>query len=98
MVGVRPAEGNPIVEIATAGGRTIAARKARLATVQVDPLTAPDVECIVLPEDYGEAPTLLGGSFLKRFATKVDAEAGMMVLTQFQVKPILRAGKAPATR
>ncbi len=97
-VGVRAADDEPAIEITTTGGRTILARRARIATVQVGPVTASDVECLVLPEGYGEAPALLGGSFLKRFATRFDPETGTLVLTQVQVKSIGRAARTATPR
>ena len=99
-VGVRPAsgDGEALVEIALAGGRTVQARRARLESVLVGSFTASDVECVVLPEAFGEAPSLLGGSFLKRFATRTDADAGTLALTQVLVKPSSRAAKAAASK
>jgi hypothetical protein len=92
-LGVRPANDVGGDEIALVDGRTVQARRGRLESVQVGPFTADDVECRVLPEEYGEAPSLLGGSFLKRFATIVDGAAGTLVLTQVNVKPVSRAAR-----
>jgi hypothetical protein len=98
--GVRPSEGadESLVVIPLEGGRTVRARRARLASIQLGPVSASDVECLVLPEDFGEAPALLGGRFLKRFATRADADAGTLLLTQVQLKPASRASKAAATK
>ena len=99
-IGVRPAsgDGEAMVDVALAGGRTVQARRARLESVLVGSFTASDVECVVLPEAFGETPSLLGGSFLKRFATRTDADAGTLVLTQVLVKPSSRAAKAAASK
>jgi clan AA aspartic protease (TIGR02281 family) len=98
--GVKPASerDEPAVAIATADGRTIPARRARLASLQVGPLAVQDVECLVLPEDYGAAPSILGSSFLKRFAANVDDSSATLVLTQVQAKPITRTGKSSTAR
>jgi hypothetical protein len=97
--GVRPSDDadESLVLIPLEGGRTVQARRARLASVQVGPVSSTDVECLVLPAEYGEAPAILGGSFLKRFATRTDADAGTLVLTQLQLKAASRASKGAAT-
>jgi clan AA aspartic protease (TIGR02281 family) len=97
-VGARLDDGDPTAQVTTIDGRTIPARRARLATVQVGPVTASDVECVVLPEGYSEAPALLGRSFLRHFATRLDPGSGTLKLTQVSVKPIGRAGKPATTR
>jgi predicted nuclease with TOPRIM domain len=99
-VGVYPVlgDGEEVVEIILAGGRHIEARRARLQSVLIGSFTAPDVECVVLPETFGEAPALLGGSFLKRFATRTDTAAGTLELTRVVVKPGGRAAKAAASK
>jgi clan AA aspartic protease (TIGR02281 family) len=98
-IGVRPApgDGEALVEIALTG-RTVMALRARLESVLVGSVTASDVECVVLPEAFGETPSLLGGSFLQRFATRTDADAGTLVLTHVVVKPSSRAAKAGASK
>src|SRR5262249_27394862 len=81
-VGLRPAADAPTVEVALADGRTGRARRATPRAVQVGPFTAADVECLVWPEDHGDVPALLGGSFLGRFTSRVDPEAGQLTLSQ----------------
>jgi clan AA aspartic protease (TIGR02281 family) len=101
-IGVAPPEpaGDPPadVTVALAGGRTVRARRARLESVQVGPFTATGVDCVVLPGDYGEAPSLLGASFLDRFAARIDAGAGTLALTQVQPKPASRTAKGAASK
>jgi predicted aspartyl protease len=99
-VGVRAVEGagEPAVEIPLIGGRTSQARRARLESVLLGSFKVSDVECVVLPEAFGEAPSVLGGSFLKRFAARTDADSGTLVLTQVQVKPAGRAAKTGASK
>jgi hypothetical protein len=97
---VRPADGadESLVVVPLEGGRTVRARRARLASVQVGPVSAADVECLVLPAEYGEAPALLGASFLKRFATRIDADAGTLLVTQVQSKLPGRTSRAAAAK
>jgi predicted aspartyl protease len=97
-VGVQPSEGGEesLVVIPLEGGRTVRAWRARLASVQLGPVSAADVECLVLPAEYGAAPALLGNSFLKRFTTHIDADAGALLLSHVQSKLPSRASK-PAT-
>jgi hypothetical protein len=96
--GVQPSDGGDesLVAIPLEGGRTVRARRARLASVQLGPVSAADVECLVLPPEYGDAPAVLGNGFLKRFASHTDPEAGTLSLTHVQLKPPSRASK-PAT-
>ena len=96
--GIRPLDGEPAVEITTLEGRKVPARRARLETVQVGACILRDVNCLVLPPEFGEAPPVLGGTFLKRISTRLDRDAGTMILTQIQVKPILRADRAAGAR
>jgi hypothetical protein len=91
--GIRPSDDEPPVEVATLDGRRFAARKARLETVQIGSHVIHDVECLVLPPEFGPAPPLLGGELLERFSARIDPATGSMTITQLQVKPILRAGE-----
>jgi hypothetical protein len=88
--GIRPPDDSPAVEVATLGGRKFAARKVRLETVQIGSHVLHDVECVVLPPEFGAAPALLGATLLERCSARIDAGAGALILTQIQVKPILR--------
>jgi hypothetical protein len=88
--GIRPPDDGPTVEVATLDGRRFAARRARIESVQVGPSVVRDVECLVLPPEFGRTPPLLGGEFLKRFTTRIDPGAGKMTLSELRVKPILR--------
>jgi Aspartyl protease len=83
-VGAHPADGYPAVDIVTVDGRTIPARPGRLETIQVGPFTRHNVDCLVLAESAGECPSVLGGEFFDQFSTRIDADAGAVVLTQVQ--------------
>ena len=97
-VGVLADPGEPATDTATIDGRTIRARRGRLETITVGPFTYHDVDCVVLPDKSGDVPSVLGGEFFRQFATRIDADAGVIVLTQVVVKPIHQTGKAAAAR
>jgi Aspartyl protease len=97
-IGVLAAPGDPATGFATIDGRTIPARRGRLETITVGPFTYHDVDCLVLPEKTGDVPPVLGGEFFNQFSTRIDAGAGVIVLTQVQVKPIHQTGKAAITK
>lgn len=96
--GVRPEEGNPSARVSTVDGRKILARKARLATLQIGRCTLEEVECLVLPGASGDVPSRLGVRVVGTYASRVDSDAGTLVLTQVHVKPILRAGRERTSR
>lgn len=89
QVGAVPTAGDLAVEVPTgdAGKETSTARRSTLKTVAIGPLTAHDVECLVMPGNDDDPP-VLGASFLNQFVYRIDAETGKLVLSQVQVKPI----------
>ncbi len=97
-VGVLADPGDPATDTATIDGRMIRARRGRLETITVGPFTYHDVDCLVLPEKSGDVPSVLGSEFFHQFATRIDADAGVIVLTQVLVKPTHQTGKATAAR
>ena len=76
----------------TLDGRRFRRRKARLEAVQIGTHAIHDVECVIMPPDFGAAPPSLG-ALLDRLSAKIDPATGTMILTQLQVKPILRGGE-----
>jgi hypothetical protein len=96
--GIRPAPGDPTVDIATLDGRTIQARRTTIEAVGLGPFVIHDVACLVFPESAGDMAPRLGNSALGGFVTKIDADAGSMVLTHVQVKPVSHSGKGPTPR
>jgi hypothetical protein len=92
--GIRPVDGEPAVAVEAADGRMLPARWARLDSLQVGPYVLHDVECLVLPPEFGITPTLLGRGLLERFSPKIDPNQGTMTLTQLNVKPLLRGGES----
>jgi predicted aspartyl protease len=92
QVGAGPAAGDLAIKLPSGndGEKPITARRTTLKTVAVGPLLAHDVECVVWPGN-DDAPPVLGASFLNQFVYRIDADAGKLVLTQIQVKPIVGA-------
>ena len=93
QAGVTPGPGDPTVIMEVANGKKVEAKRIVLETVQVGPFVARNVECSVLPKSAGEVGGLLGGTFLRHFAYKVDLAAGELHMTQL-VDP---GGKTVAT-
>ena len=97
-VGARPAPGDPAVDIATIDGRTI--RHDRRGSKQCRSVRSRITTSIALcsPRVPAMSPRCLAASFFNQFSTRIDADAGAIVLTQVQVKPILHSSKAAAAK
>ena len=96
--GVSADPGEPVADMTTIDGRKMPARWGRLETITVGPVTYHDVKCLVLSAQAGDVPSTLGGEFFNRLSTRIDADAGIIVLTQVQVKPIHQAVKGATTK
>jgi predicted aspartyl protease len=94
--GARLSEFEPAVEVTAADGVKYQARRARLSSIKVGTAVLHDVECLVMPPEFGEAPSLLGGDFLNRFAPTVDYDSNTVTLTQLEIKPVFRPGRPTA--
>ena len=81
-LGVAPAAGAPLVPLARAGGRTLSARPATIASVRIGPFEVNDVACLIPAEETDEAFPVLGASVLGRFVTTLDPKAGILTLTR----------------
>ena len=86
-LGVTPAESDPSVKLVVASGKTIEAKIVKLSSIRVGVFTAEQVECAVLPKDLKDVDCLLGGTFLRNFAYKMDLAAGELHMTQLTSKP-----------
>ncbi len=91
--GLRVSDIEPAVEVTSLDGRKYQARRARLSSIKVGTSVLHDLDCLVMPPEFGEAPALLGRDFLNRFTPTVNHEAGTVTLTQLQVKPVFRSGR-----
>ena len=73
----------PDVRLRVADGRVIVAKRTKLRSVRVGKFSVADVDCAVLPGRAAEGvPPLLGGSFLKHFAHRLDPSTRALKLTK----------------
>lgn len=94
QLGVKPSGDQPIVRLQTADGTIVEGRLTTLASVRVGKFTVENVECAVLPPSVKDAPPLLGGSFLKNFASKFSPGTGQLTLS----KVTMPGGDRPTSR
>jgi clan AA aspartic protease (TIGR02281 family) len=96
-IGLVPTPQTPQVEVSIADGRKFPAHRMELASVKVGKFTARNVECIVMPAEFADAPALLGGAFLNRFNYTMDQGTGKLKLTLLaddaEPAPKAKAGK-----
>jgi predicted aspartyl protease len=97
-IGIRPAPGDPTVEIATLDGRTVQARRTAIEALVLGPFVLHDVACVVFPDSAGDMPPRLGNSALGQFVISIDLGGSSMVLTHVQVKPVTHSGKGATPR
>jgi aspartyl protease family protein len=97
--GLSPSSHDPEVKVTVADGRTLTARRMRLASVRVGSLTAENVECTVMPADAKDVSGLLGGTFQRNFICNLDLQRRELSLTRLDdPKPTTRpSGTAVAT-
>jgi len=81
-IGINLSSDAPKVRVSIADGRTVTATKATIETVRVGKFEATDVECLVMPEEFSNAPPLLGGAFINRFNFKMDPDTGKLTLSK----------------
>jgi aspartyl protease family protein len=81
-VGINLTDKDPDVLVSIANGRTVKAKRAKLASVRVGKFEVKNVDCVVMPEDYSDSPSLLGGSFLNNFKYEVDADGKKLRLSK----------------
>jgi predicted aspartyl protease len=65
-----------------ADGRTVEGRLVFLKSVRVGGFEEQNVEAAVLPPELGDAEPLLGGSFLRNYAIRMNQAAGTLTLTK----------------
>jgi clan AA aspartic protease (TIGR02281 family) len=82
QVGLKPTADTPTVEVHIADGSKVEAKLMTLDTVRVGKFVAENVQCLVMPPKYSNAPALLGGSFLRNFAYKITPETGKLTLSK----------------
>ena len=80
-MGLNPASGKH-VGLQGADGTKHAAWKVIIPTLRVGGAVARNVECVVDPPEYADAPLLLGKSFLKHFRWELDKGRGKLVFSK----------------
>lgn len=83
-LGVVPGADDPSIKLRAANGKEMDAKLVFLKSVQLAQFTVENVECAVLPAEMQDAPCLLGGTFLRHFAYKMDLAAGTLHMSQLQ--------------
>ncbi len=84
-LGIKVDRAGPPVEVTLIDGRKLAASRVTLKAVQVETLTAENVECLVIPEGF-DSPPLLGASFLNRFSYRFDPDEAKISLVKVDPK------------
>jgi clan AA aspartic protease (TIGR02281 family) len=98
-LGISPSYRDEMVKMTVADGRKVDCRVAMLKSVRVAQFTVQDVPCLVLPDGI-DSEELLGGTFLRNFAFKIDFLAQELQLSQIMGGAKGAAGDAkpaPAT-
>lgn len=83
-VGLKPSDKDMEVKVTIANGRTVKARMLKLDSVRVGKFEVKNVECIVMPDDLPDSPSLLGGSFLNHFKYEVDTDSKKLRLSKIE--------------
>jgi aspartyl protease family protein len=81
-----PADADEVV-LSLADGRRIPARLVTLQRVRVGPFEARDVEAVILSPEAGDAPPLLGMSFLGRYNFRINAADKSLSLVDVATEP-----------
>ena len=81
-IGIKPQPTDPTIEMHIADGSVVKAKKMTIPSPRVGKFTLTDVDCVVMPPNKQDVPSLLGQSFLSHFTHKVDA--GRLILTRIE--------------
>ena len=84
-IGIKPAEEDPAIDLRIASGDLVQGKLMSLDSVRVGKFVIEDVDCVVLPAEMQDAPTLLGGSFLRHFTYKVEPGSGRLTLSRVEL-------------
>jgi clan AA aspartic protease (TIGR02281 family) len=93
-VGLAPKPQDPKINLQTADGTIIEGRRVVAETVRVGRFTADKVECAVLPETMPGAAPLLGLSFFKHFAYKIDTANSKLIMSQVEADQDAAGGRS----
>ena len=79
-IGLKLKTGDPTVQLTTADGTVVEAKRLVIPSVRVGKFTVQNVECAVMPAEKGDVDPLLGQTFFKHFKVEFSAEAGRLSL------------------
>lgn len=79
-IGLKLKTGDPTVQLTTADGTVVEAKRLVIPSVRVGKFTVRNVECAVMPAEKGDVDPLLGQTFFKHFKVEFSAEAGRLSL------------------
>ncbi len=79
-IGLKLKAGDPTVQLTTADGTVVEAKRLVIPSVRVGKFTVQNVECAVMPAEKGDVDPLLGQTFFKHFKVEFSAEAGRLSL------------------
>jgi len=79
-IGLKLKTGDPTVQLKTADGTVVEAKRLVIPSVRVGKFTIQNVECAVMPAEKGDVDPLLGQTFFKHFKVEFSAEAGRLSL------------------
>ncbi len=74
-IGLKPKTADPTVQLKTADGTVVEAKRLVIPSVRVGKFTVQNVECAVMPAGKGDVAPLLGQTFFKHFKVEFSAEA-----------------------
>src|SRR5271166_3329490 len=79
-IGLKLKTGDPTVQLTTADGTVVEAKRLVIPSVRVGKFTVQNVECAVMPAEKGDVDPLLGQTFFKHFKVEYSAEARRLSL------------------
>jgi clan AA aspartic protease (TIGR02281 family) len=81
-LGIRVTDRDETVETEAADGHIVRCKRVTIAEVRVGPFKVKDVQASIAPKGGKRGMDLLGGAFQRHFQARLDAEAGVLHLTQ----------------
>ena len=88
--GVKLSDSDQTANLTMAEGKTVKAHDVLLESIQLAGFTVRNVECAVLPAEYGHTDDLLGDTFQRHFLCRLDQSGGKLQLTP--VDPDVKQG------
>jgi len=83
-IGLKPKPGDPPIQLTTADGTMVQAKRLVIPSVRVGRFTVQNVECAVMPADKGDVDPLLGQTFFKHFKVEYSPEARKLSLKKLE--------------